>query len=87
MKERPPIDVDSPCSLLALFLEKGESVHCTVQSCAVRQKTSGMRSKWMYSLEPVLGIQIRMVLGLLDPDPDPLVRDADPDLTPNPFLF
>jgi hypothetical protein len=30
---------------------------------------------------PVLGnqIQIRMFLGLLDPDPDPLVRGTDPD--------
>jgi hypothetical protein len=27
----------------------------------------------------VLRIRIRMVLGLLDPDPDPLVRGMDPD--------
>ncbi len=29
-------------------------------------------------------IQIRMFLGLLDQDPDPLVRGMDPDLAPDP---
>ncbi len=32
----------------------------------------------MGSKKPVLGI--RMILGLLDPDPDPLVPGMDPDL-------
>ncbi len=27
-----------------------------------------------------------MFLGLLDPDPDPLVRGMDPDLAPDPYL-
>ncbi len=27
-----------------------------------------------------------MFLGLPDPDPDPLVRDMDPDLAPDPSL-
>jgi hypothetical protein len=30
-----------------------------------------------YNYKPVL--RIRMFLGLLDPDPDPLVRGTDPD--------
>jgi hypothetical protein len=34
---------------------------------------------WDYGLKPVLRIRIHMFLGLLDPDPDPLVRDMDPD--------
>jgi hypothetical protein len=29
--------------------------------------------------QAVLRIRIRMFLGLLDPDPDPLVRGMDPD--------
>jgi hypothetical protein len=29
--------------------------------------------------EPVLRIRIHRFLGLLDPDPDPLVRGTDPD--------
>ncbi len=29
--------------------------------------------------QPFLRIRIRMFLGLLDPDPDPLVRCTDPD--------
>jgi hypothetical protein len=35
-------------------------------------------------LTAVLRIRIRMFLGLLDPDPDPLFRsmDLDPDLDP-----
>ncbi len=28
--------------------------------------------------KPVLGIGIRMFLGLMDPDPDPSVRGTDP---------
>jgi hypothetical protein len=28
-----------------------------------------------------------MILGLLDPDSDPLVRDTDPDLAPDPKIF
>jgi hypothetical protein len=38
-------------------------------------------------LQAVLGIRIRMFLGL--PDPDQLVRGMDPDLVmdPDPFLF
>ena len=35
--------------------------------------------------KPVLGIRIRMFLGL--PDPDPLVRGANPDPTPDPSFF
>ncbi len=40
----------------------------------------------------VLRIQIRihwihMFLGLLDPDPDPLVRGMDPDLDPDPYHY
>jgi hypothetical protein len=35
--------------------------------------------------KPVLGIRIRMFLGL--PDPDPLVRGMDPDPAPDPSLF
>jgi hypothetical protein len=31
----------------------------------------------------VLGIRIRKILGLLDPDPDPLVRGTDLDLAPD----
>ncbi len=37
---------------------------------------------------PVVGDpdpQFCMILGLLDPDPDPLVRGTDPD--PDPYLF
>ncbi len=34
--------------------------------------------------ESVLWIRIRMVLGLLDPDPDTLVRGTDPDPAPGP---
>jgi hypothetical protein len=34
-----------------------------------------------------VGIRIRMFLGLLDPDPDPLVRGTDPDQKPDPSLF
>jgi hypothetical protein len=30
-------------------------------------------------LKAVLRIRIRMFLGLLDPDPDPLVKGMDPD--------
>jgi hypothetical protein len=36
-------------------------------------------------LAPVLGIWIRMFLGLLDPDPDPLIRGMDP--APDSSLF
>jgi hypothetical protein len=41
-------------------------------------------------LAAVLGIRIRrirMVLGLLDPDPDSIVRGTDPDPAPDPYLF
>jgi hypothetical protein len=37
-------------------------------------------------IEPVLGIRIRRIrvfLGLLDPGPDPIVRDTDPDAEPS----
>jgi hypothetical protein len=34
-------------------------------------------------LEPVLRIRIHIFWGLLDPDPDPLVRGMDPD----PFII
>ena len=34
--------------------------------------------------KPVLRIRIHLFLGLLDPDPDPLVRGMDPD--PDPAL-
>jgi hypothetical protein len=39
-----------------------------------------------YYLRAVLRIRrIRMLLlGLLDPDPDPLIRDMDPNLAPDP---
>ncbi len=33
--------------------------------------------------QPVLLIRIHMFLGLLDPDPDPLVRGTDPDPDPS----
>ena len=36
-------------------------------------------------LAPVLGIRIRLFLGLLDPDPDPLVTSMDP--APDSCLF
>ncbi len=46
-----------------------------------------IETKWIamyrhWSVEPVLRIrihQIRMFLGLLDPEPDPLLRGTDPD--------
>jgi hypothetical protein len=41
--------------------------------------------KFLYFF-PVLGIRIRMFLGLQDPDPDPLVRGADPDPAPSLLL-
>ncbi len=38
----------------------------------------------MYSgVEPVLRIGIRIFFGLLDPDPDPLLRGTDPDPDPS----
>jgi hypothetical protein len=40
---------------------------------------------FLLMIVPVLGIRIRMFLGL--PDPDPLVRGADPDPAPDPSLF
>ncbi len=41
------------------------------------------REQKIYLIKAVLGIRIRMVLGL--PDPDLLVRGADPD--PDPSLY
>jgi hypothetical protein len=46
----------------------------------MRQKP--VRCRYLGKLSPVLRIRIRripMFLGLLDPDPDPLVRGLDPD--------
>jgi hypothetical protein len=43
----------------------------------------------MIVLSTVLRIRIHrihMFLGLLDPDPDPLVRGMDPDLDPDPSI-
>jgi hypothetical protein len=42
---------------------------------------------WQIALaqNTVLGIRIRMILGL--PDPDPLVRGTDPDPDPSIFLL
>jgi hypothetical protein len=37
------------------------------------------------TIKPVLGIRIRMFVGL--PDPDPLVRGAEPDPAPDPSLY
>jgi hypothetical protein len=36
------------------------------------------------TFHPVLRIRIHMFLGLLDPDPDQVVRGMDPDPTPDP---
>ncbi len=36
---------------------------------------------------PVLGIQIRMFLGIEDPGPDQLARGTDPNPAPDPSLF
>ncbi len=33
-----------------------------------------------------ISIRDPYVLGLLDPDPDPLVRNMDPDLDPDPSI-
>jgi hypothetical protein len=46
----------------------------------------------MYLHKAVLRIRIRihrihMFLGLLDPDPDPLVRGMDPALDPDPSII
>jgi hypothetical protein len=38
-----------------------------------------------HGFSAVLGIRIRMFLGL--PDPDPTVRGKDPAPAPDPFLF
>jgi hypothetical protein len=38
---------------------------------------------WDSSFKGVLRIRIHMFLGLLDPDPDPLVRGMDPDPDPS----
>jgi hypothetical protein len=40
---------------------------------------------WIYTLYPVLGIRIRMFLGL--PDPVPFFRGPDPALDTDPSLF
>ncbi len=36
---------------------------------------------------PVVGIRIRMFLGLQDPDPEPLVRGTNPELDPSLFSY
>ncbi len=36
--------------------------------------------------KPVFRIRIHMFLGLLDPDPDPLVRGMDPDPDSDPSI-
>ncbi len=41
------------------------------------------RRRWAVQLAAVLRIRIHMFLGLLDPDPDPLVRGIDPDPDPS----
>jgi hypothetical protein len=38
-------------------------------------------------INPVLRIRIRMFLGLLDPDPYPLVRGMDPDPDADPYII
>jgi hypothetical protein len=40
-----------------------------------------------FMLETVLRIRIAMFLGLLDPDPDPLVRGTDPAPDPEPSII
>ncbi len=57
------------------------TIHSTNGECRYQ---SGSRSLYKALPIPVLGIRIRMFLGLLDPDPDLLVKGMDPDSDPDP---
>jgi hypothetical protein len=41
---------------------------------------------WTKRVDSVPVLRIRMLLGLTDPNPDPLVRGIDPDADPDPSI-
>jgi hypothetical protein len=51
----------------------------TRSSLVVRASDCQCRSRNSPGFDPVLRIRIHIYLGLLDPEPDPLVRGMDPD--------
>ncbi len=91
-REKNPLpQVRHTCSEGSPATCNGLSVIMTCSSFASWLLSSVLNGGWSQSshkkdLQPVLRIrirQIRMFLGLLDPDPDSLVRGMDPDLDPS----
>ncbi len=63
--------------------QEGEGARLHPRGREGRPQAQGVLHRGTFII--VLGIRIRMFLGLQDPDPDPLVRG--PDLDPDPSLF
>ncbi len=53
-----------------------------------KRKQTIFKKRWFdITTRAVLGIRIRMFLGIQDPDQDPLVRGTEPDPDKDPSLF
>ncbi len=80
--EREKVTKGQPYSSFALE-ERAIKLHAKADPFIVTERT---KSRYL----SVLGIQIRkirMFLGLQDPDPDSLVRVANPSPAPDSYLF
>jgi hypothetical protein len=56
-------------------------------NCGSFETNNLLKKEELGKIEPVLRIRIRMSLGLLQPDPDPLVRGTDLDPAPDPSII
>jgi hypothetical protein len=77
--EREKVMNGQPYSSFALK-ERAIKLHAKADPFIVTERT---KSRYLSVLEN----RIRMLLGTQDPDPDPLVRGANPDKAPDPSLF